>query len=58
MQANKQETIRLKMDYVAGVILMFEWDFRSFSGLHHLRVTNQIKEHVILYNIWKFKKIV
>jgi hypothetical protein len=53
MQANKQATIRLKMDCVACVIVMFEWDSRSFSGLHHLHVTNQIKQHIILYNIWK-----
>jgi hypothetical protein len=51
MQANKQATIRLKMDCVACVIVMFEWDSRSFSGLHHLHVTNQIKQHIILYNI-------
>ena len=36
VQANKQATIRLKMDYVTGVIVMFEWDFRSFSGLRHV----------------------
>jgi hypothetical protein len=38
VKANKQATIRLKMDYVAGVIVMLQWDFRSFSGLHHLYV--------------------
>jgi hypothetical protein len=36
VKANKQATIRLKMDYVAGVVVKFQWDFRSFSGLHHL----------------------
>jgi hypothetical protein len=28
---------------------MFEWDFRSFSGLYHLRVSNRFKAHIILY---------
>ena len=31
--------------------VMFEWDFRSFSGLHHLHVSNQLKGHIILYDI-------
>ena len=31
--------------------VMFEWDFRSFSGLHHLHVSNQLKGHIILYYI-------
>jgi hypothetical protein len=31
---------------------MFEWDFRSFSGLHHLRVSNHLKAH-ILYTIYE-----
>ena len=31
--------------------VMFEWDFRSFLGAHHLRVSNHLKEHIILYYI-------
>ena len=37
--------------------VQFEWDFRSFSGLHHLRVSNHLKAHIILYYIRNFKKI-
>ena len=31
--------------------VQFEWDFRSFSGLHHLRVSNHLKEYIILYHV-------
>ena len=31
-------------------IVHFETDCRLFIGLHHLRVSNHLKEHIILYN--------
>jgi hypothetical protein len=56
----------VQSSYIIGLVyqmtdarstVMFEWDFRSFSGLHHLRVSNHLKAHIILYNTPNFKKI-
>jgi hypothetical protein len=61
--AGKNFTIKqtvVQSSYIFGLVyqmtdarstVMFEGDFRSFSGLHHLRVCNHLKEHIILYYI-------
>ena len=51
--------LRERLKYILLIVItisecstvQFEWDFRSFSGLHHLRVSNHLKEHIILYYI-------